>query len=240
MRRWIARLALLTPLVVLAACGYAPGDIGNPLARKVTWFSFVAGDDVRTACRPGAPDQFRIVYNGVWAEQVRIYEIGFGGPHQLDQRVIGAGRVDELSISDPLLAWRGTSASLTLSAEEYATLLRDLDQSGAYRSPDTTLTLAGNDFYWVAATCHEGAFHLTAWLYPSDGFSRATFPTWLIALDKTGVPFNPPRPWTEVGTGFAGTGGAYGYAGNPARNIRPPGDWAFGIAQDRMVGRVDF
>jgi len=234
-----ASIAVIATL--LGGCAYDSGDESSPFARKVTWFSFVGADDIRAACHAGAPDRFRIIYNGVWSEQVRIYEIGANGPRRMDERVIGTPGVDEFGIHDLLAPWRGITGSVTLSDSEYATLLRDLGQSGAYRSPDSTLTLAGNDFYWVAASCHDGTFHLTAWRYPSEAFDHVTFGTWLVALDSTGVPFNPPRSWTEVPANTGGTGGMDGYSGpRPAKIVHGPGDWAFGIAQDRMVGQITF
>ena len=144
-------------------------------------------------------------------------------------------------MNDLLGPWRGNGATLTLREEEYARLLRDLDESGAYRSPDETLTLAARNYYWVAASCHEGKFHLTAWLYPSPAFEQLTFPTWLTALDRTGIPFNPPRRWTEQSSNrYASTGLEFGSAGTATRGIRPPASWAIGIAQDRLVDRLEF
>jgi hypothetical protein len=235
----IVHIVLAMGLFLLAGCAYQTGDEANPITRKATWFSFVAGDDVRAACRPGAPDRFRMIYNGVWAEQARIYEIGFGGPRQLDERVIQPVEISQISISDPLKPWRGQAKSATLSDADYATLLRDLEQSGAYRSPDETLTLAATDFYWVVASCHDGAFHLTAFLYPSPEFAHATFGVWLEAIDSTGIPFNHPRPWAEVAEAAGGTGSPYAVAAAP-RHVQPAGVWSFGIAHDQIVDRIEF
>jgi hypothetical protein len=237
--KWIARIVVAGGLLGLAGCAYQAGDESNPLARRATWFSFVAGDDLRAACHAGAPDRFRIVYNGVWAEQVRIYEVGVAGPRQLDQRVLEPMRADELSLSDPLKPWRGQAKSLTLSDAEYAALLRDLEQSGAYQSPNETLTLAAVDFYWVVASCHEGAFHLSAWRYPSLGFAQASFATWLGAIDTTGIPFNRPRSRADVALSAGGTGSPYGVTTAP-RQIPLAGSWSIGIAQDQVVDKVEF
>ena len=113
--------------------------------------------------------------------------------------MIAPSQLTELSLGDPLAPWRGVTASATVRSDEYAALLQALDRSGAYISPSDTLTLRSDDFYWTAASCHDGVFHLTAWVYPSDGFAHLTFPAWLTALDRTGIPFNPPRPWWEPG-----------------------------------------
>ena len=82
--------ALLHPLwrvtcitILLAGCTYR-GDIDNPAVRKVSWFSYLDGTDIRTACAEGAPDSYRLVYNGRYEEQLRSYEItadGAGGAY---------------------------------------------------------------------------------------------------------------------------------------------------------------
>ena len=137
--------------------------------------------------------------------------------------------------------WRGAAATSTLDDPEYATLLRDLAASGAYTSPSETLTLAARDYYWIVASCHDGIFHLTGWLYPSDAFNHISFGTWLIALDRTGVPFNPPRPWNEqVDIRSVSTGLPFGATGTATRGIHGPSGWAFGIAQDRLIGGIEF
>ena len=240
-QRSLLRLGVATCVAVLAACTYQPGDVANPLTRKFTWFSYVAGDDLRSGCHSGAPDRFRIIYNGDWDEQVRIYELGLSGPRTLDERVIVAGQLGEISFSDPLAPWRGKSASVVLRDEEYQALVRDLADSGAYHSPVDTLTLAARDYYWLAASCRDGVFHLTAWLYPSEAFDRISFATWLGALDRTGIPFNSPVPWNgQVSNRSASTELPAGSTGTTARGLRPPASWSIGIAQDRMVDRLEF
>ena len=235
----LARGLGLATLIGIAGCAYQGGGVANPLTRRATWFSFVAGNDIRAACTPGAPDHFRMIYNGLWTEQVRIYELGAAGPRRLDERIIGQPTVDDFSLTDPLAPWRGDGGSVTLTDNQYDALLHQLDISDAYHSPTSTLTLRADAFYWVAATCHEGVFHLTAWLYPSAAFDHASFTAWLAGIDNTGIPFNKPRPWTEVATMAGGTGSAYATTTAP-RNLPPATSWSFGIAQDRMVDALEF
>jgi len=221
-------------LLGLVGCAYRPGDVDNPLTRKFTWISFLAGDDIRAACQPGSPDRFRLVYNGHWNEQVRVYEIGFAGLRRLDERVIGPADMFELSLTDPLGPWRGVKSSKELSQPEYESLMRALADSGAYRSPAQTLTLTSDSFYWVAASCHAGEFHLTGWLYPSDGFAHATFVGWLAAIDDTQIAFNPPRPWYEAASAPYAADINYKYQ----RGVIGP--WAVGIVDDRLSGGSAF
>ncbi len=56
----------------------AQTTIDNPAVRKVAWFSYLDGNDIREAARPGAPDRFRLVYNGQYEKQIRSYEITAG------------------------------------------------------------------------------------------------------------------------------------------------------------------
>lgn len=242
-REWMRRLVPLTaaivPVMLITGCTYQAGDEANPLTRKFTWFSFVGGDDIRAECRPGAPDRFRLIYNGIWLEQVRVYQIRGGAAPVLDQRVIAPGQLTELWLGDPLAPWRGVTASTAVRSDEYAALLAALDRSGAYTSPSATLTLRSDDFYWTAASCHDGAFHLTAWVYPSDGFSHLTFPAWLTALDRTGIPFNPPRPWWEPGTD-PNAPKTLDRSSGPIRSGPEALPWTLGIAQDRLVDVVVF
>ncbi len=234
LRRLARPVAVLALLLFVVACSYAPGDVANPLTRKFTWVSFLAGDDLRPGCVAGAPDRFRLVYNGNWREQVRIYEIGFTGPRRLDERVIGSGQLKSLSLADPLQPWRGATATVDLTQDQYQRLVDSIAQSGAFASPASAVTLRSTDFYWVAASCHAGAFHLTAWLYPGAPFDRLAFPRQLAALDVTEAPFNPPRPWTGVAAAPLGT------PDNPARGGRGSTDWSIGIAQDHLVDQAIF
>jgi len=43
--------------------------------RSLNWFSYVAAEDIRAACRPGGRNRLRLVYNALWEEQVRAYEV---------------------------------------------------------------------------------------------------------------------------------------------------------------------
>ena len=72
--RAAASLGLILGLAVLAGCAYR-GGIDQPVTLKATWFSYLNGDDIRSACVPGAPPKYRLVYNGNYDEQLRAYEL---------------------------------------------------------------------------------------------------------------------------------------------------------------------
>src|SRR3982750_1992701 len=75
-------LSLSAPsAAVLAGCAYygdAATDIDNPAVQKFAWFSFLDGHDIREACAalgPKAPARYRLIYNGQYEKQLRVYEI---------------------------------------------------------------------------------------------------------------------------------------------------------------------
>ncbi|PKU25872.1 hypothetical protein [Telmatospirillum siberiense] len=185
--------------VALAGCRYAGEGLDNPLERRFFWFSFVAGDDIREACRAGTSDRYRFVYNGFWREQVRIYEFEPAGDKPLlRQRVILSATLSALSSDDLLAPWRGATAQTTLSSGQRDHLLSSLQP--LFSPPPTGLRLPSDGFYWVVAACVKGRFVGNAWLFPSDDFAALTFPKELRALDRTDVPFKEADPFAYVGS----------------------------------------
>jgi hypothetical protein len=74
--KWARGLALGLG-IGLAGCAYH-GSFDDPIQRRFQWFSFIGGDDIKAACRPGSSasiDRYRFVYNGRYAEQLRAYEL---------------------------------------------------------------------------------------------------------------------------------------------------------------------
>src|SRR5262249_48173552 len=93
--------------LLLAACTYR-GDIDNPIVSGLSWFSYLDGTDIRTACAGGAPDRYRLVYNGRYEEQVRSYDIsadGAGGAY-LVARARGTANVADIPRNKLLAPWR--------------------------------------------------------------------------------------------------------------------------------------
>src|SRR5687768_8929927 len=66
-------------MMTAAACTAEPNGDGReieaPIGRSFYWFRYIGGADIRDSCAAGSPDRTRIVYNAVWGEQVRIYDI---------------------------------------------------------------------------------------------------------------------------------------------------------------------
>lgn len=187
--------AMLGPLIM--ACTYRGGD--DPVTRKLTWFSYLNGDDLRAECVQGAPERYRFVYNGVYVEQVRMYEVSARVPAQTGQlniRAIGPTRLGSVSIGRPadlLSPWQGKTASAILAPEDLAALRQATRESGVFDATPRGLQLRSEDFYWIVAACVDGRFTFNAYRWPSPRFEAARFAELLFAWDRTGVPVNPPR-----------------------------------------------
>jgi hypothetical protein len=218
-------IALLLLLALsLAGCRYQGDGIDSPFERKVQWFSFIAGDDIRDGCRPAASDRYRLVYNGFWREQVRIYELGRQGPNILTARVIERGALTLWSSGDPLAPWRGKTADTLLDPAGRQRLIASL--AVVSEPPPVGLRLPSDGFYWTAAACVDGHFHSTAWLFPTAAFAALRFPQELLALDHTGVAYNAPDP--------------IAYAGNYDQSHLAAERWFLTVGKDGLSGNGIF
>lgn len=183
-------------LGVLSACTYR-GQIDQPLTQKATWFSYLNGDDIRARCQPGSGFEYRLVYNGRYDEQIRSYELrdDRAGGAYLTARVQEGSGIDltKLSVTDPFKNNAWTKSSKQLSPDQLIKLEQAFEESGAGKATSEGLRLFSGEFYWLANICYDGVFVFNAWRYPSPRFAELSFPDVLLALDETGVPFNPPR-----------------------------------------------
>ncbi|MGE5547210.1 MAG: hypothetical protein ACM33T_09950 [Solirubrobacterales bacterium] len=179
-------------LFAISGCAYQGGDIGNPLTRKFHWFSFIEGEDIRASCAPGTPDRYRVVYNGIYDEQLRIYELD-GLRRVLVANVTHPG-VEPLTAPDILEPWRAATSRRQLDAAAYESLVAAFAASGMFEPPPVGLELPARSYFWTAAMCKDGRYAFTAWKAPSPAFDRLSFPARLFELDDTGVAVNAPKP----------------------------------------------
>lgn len=201
--------AALAALFFLGSCTYR-GDIDQPATLKVTWFSYLNGDDIRAACDQPGVTWYRVVYNGSYDEQLRSYEVVSEGPGPANYvaRVINGGGIDvtRLSLRDLQAPGRWTTHRDRLSEAELARLEAALARSGAFGPTPEGLRLASEEFYWIFAGCRGGEFHFNAWRYPSQRFAQLSFPEVLVAHDQTGLAVNPPRKIAPIEKGRRGPG----------------------------------
>lgn len=188
-----AYCAIMAALLALTSCSYGGADIGDPLVRKTQWFSFVDGEDIRATCDAGTPDRFRLVYNAVYDEQIRIYELD-SLRRLLVIRVIDQGNAARLSTGDPLGPWRAHEEKVQLDQPTYDRLVDSFRQGGMFLTPAAGLELPSRSYYWTAAMCRDGAYGLTAWKYPSAAFDAMGFDQNLFALDPSPIPPRQAAP----------------------------------------------
>src|SRR6185369_3989227 len=70
-----AVFALALAAVSTASAQRPDRKVEEPIVRTFNWFSYAGGDDIRSACESGGRNRVRLVYNAVWEEQVRAYEV---------------------------------------------------------------------------------------------------------------------------------------------------------------------
>jgi hypothetical protein len=184
----------------LASCTYRAGDGDSPLGRSFTWFSYLNGDDLRAGCTAAAPDRYRIVYNGVWREQVRNYDFTLRSDGGGSLKAHVKGETDfarAIPLDDPLSPWRAKTVRANVKGADIRRLLRGLRRSGFYQSAPPGTRVQSWGFFWVVAACEGGQFRLNAWAYPSARFKDVRLARLLKRLDGTGIPFSPPRETWE-------------------------------------------
>ena len=196
------RVLIKVTLMAYAVCGCAyhgspQSDIDNPVVRKVAWFSYLDGNDIRDGCVAGSPDRFRLVYNGQYEKQLRSYEvISDGTPNggaYFVARALGRNNLAAVSLDDLLAPWRWQKSESRLGSAEFKQFRDLLTQSGWGRGAPQGKILHSRDFYWVAAGCQDGQFHFDAWVDAQGDFRQITFQDFLLARDKTGIAFRKPE-----------------------------------------------
>ena len=184
-------------ILAFSACSYQ-GHIDQPLTIKATWYSYLAGDDIRRTCVPNGLPRYRLVYNGSYDEQLRSYElVGLhGGGAQLVARVLGPMTAFAVirDPSDLLAPWRWTKSEARLSPQEFADFKAALDRSGFRQRLKGTRDFLSTEFYWIVSACDNGEFQFNAWRFGTERYASLKFPDVLLSYDKTGIALNPPRP----------------------------------------------
>jgi hypothetical protein len=185
-----------------AGCRYTGAD--NPVARNFSWRSYLNADDIRAACQPGTPERWRLVYNAVYQEQVRAYEVDAGlpgGGARVTAKVGVAANFASLDIDpdnpDPFLPWRDKIGRTEIRAQDWTAFRAALAGAGALIPLETAMELDSDGFYWIVAGCAGGRMHFSAYSWPSPAWDGMGFDKLLFAWDFTGVPVNPPRKTTK-------------------------------------------
>ncbi|MCW5733613.1 MAG: hypothetical protein KIS73_05780 [Enhydrobacter sp.] len=144
----------------------------------------------------------RLIYNALWEEQVRAYEIflqpdGTAGltvgvlADQAPATIVSSITIGE--IGDITHPWRMRRGQRLLTVPETADLMGLLQASNAFGPPRDGLRLPDNDFWWTVASCRDGVWGFQAYHYPTDRFANVAFAEKLFSFDNVPVAINRPR-----------------------------------------------
>lgn len=204
---WRKAVAGAAVVMTLSACAASDRTADNPILRKFQWFSYLEGGDFKPACAPGAPGRYRMVYNGVYTEQVRVYDLN-AETGVLDAQLILPMDLRDFAvegISDLLNPWRGKKASRKLTLPEVQSIVAALGADGAFGAPAVGTELPSMGFFWTLASCHEGVYHFTGMAWPSPAWDSTRFDVALFAVDPIPDAINPPRKtylWHDKRRGY--------------------------------------
>ena len=102
-------LLMFCAALVLGACEYVERP-ENAAERRFTWFSYLVGEDLKESCRSHAPPRYRFIYNAIFSEQVRTYEINGlsdGGGGMIDAEILRSEVNLDFLVRFPFWLWSG-------------------------------------------------------------------------------------------------------------------------------------
>ena len=94
--------------------------------------------DLKESYRAHAPPRYRFIYNAIYSEQVRTYEINGlpdGGGGMIDAEVLSAEVSPDFLVHFPFWPWSGKRAVAELNDVEMKLLRTSLEASGFFDSP---------------------------------------------------------------------------------------------------------
>jgi len=189
-----------TAMLVFALAGCADTkNAHDPLLGRLSWFQYLAGADIKSACVADAPARYRFVYNAVFDEQVRSYDLTRTPTGAtLATNVTGSGiQLVEFALGDSLRPQSiKRQAEAQLDRDAYLALIRQLEADGFGAAPQEGLRLPSYDFYWAVSACAGGRFHFNVWRNRTPAFDALRFPALLYAHDTTDVP--PAKPYAQT------------------------------------------
>jgi len=187
--RW---LFLLLTLTVVACTSKGPVD--NTFVMRFQWLSYVEGQDIQELCEPGAPARVRLIYNAIFTEEVRTYDltaVDQGSTLMATRRWTGS---DAIVLRGGSLAgsMEPQQGEVYVGPEDTRAIVAALDASGFYGPPPEGAVLRSDDYFWVGTACIDGVFMVQA--YPKDRFGQIQFAGLLAGFDPIKAPLPVPRP----------------------------------------------
>lgn len=185
-----ARPLALVLLITVAGCR-AAGAPDSAGAMRFTWFSYLNADDLRTRCAPGGPPLTRIVYNAVFTDEVRAFDIvgePDGAARVVENRYDGVQLLDVTSLG---LMNRPDQVTARFGPAVAAELEQSLESSGVFAPPPVGLILRSDDYYWLVAACRDGTMYYDG--FRGDALGGLPFVDVLARHDPLGEPLPAPK-----------------------------------------------
>ncbi len=186
-------LFALAAVVAVAACSNVE-QARTPVVGRLSWFALLEGRDIREACVAGAPARYRLVYNGNFEDQTRVYDLVRTQEGARLQTVVSSAQITlfnyDSNAKNPWQPERESTASLDLDA--YRALARAVEADGFGAPTRKDVAFPSWSYYWVVSACAEGKFHINGWMVADKDAPKLTFPALLLAHDKTEIPFAEP------------------------------------------------
>jgi hypothetical protein len=190
-----AFVAMTLVLILVVGCAYRGGG-DDPVVGHFSHFSMLNGDDIRERCGTPGYERYRITYNALYSEQVRIYELRRGPKdgHVLTIQVSKTANLAEgVTLDDLLKPWRPVTSRVFLDDATFERLLARMAESGFGKGAPKGLELPSESFWWMAVGCRESKVDFHAWRHPSPEFAAIAFDKLIFAMDNSGVRVNPAR-----------------------------------------------
>jgi hypothetical protein len=169
-------LAAAVALLLPGCASFGPAEEAD--ARKLTWFSYVNGEDLRAQCSREEPDRYRLIYNSKSNAQLRTYEVRASGGDEgaggavVEARIIPTEALWGRGPEEALDTGRAASMRLYLTPDQFEQLTMKLAESGVFSGPSVELRAQSGGVFWLASGCHDGTYFLTAFSNPSDRFEN--------------------------------------------------------------------
>jgi hypothetical protein len=178
--------------MLVGACSGAV-SVGDPIARRLSWFDYVTGVDFRRACAASARERYRLVFNADFMVHVRTYDLVADDAGALvTGRVFRGGFSIDRAFPSLLEGFIGQVRQAQLSAGAFADVRRALADSRPYHE-DSPVYLRSDSFYWAVLSCVDGQLGAQGFTGPKEALEALPFRPILLANDPTGVPIRVQR-----------------------------------------------
>jgi len=195
MKKYLTRalpiVAGIASVATLSACS-SVGDVSDPVVRKLTWFSFLSGDDLKPQCLSGE-DHLRFIHNAEYKQDMRVIELALAadGTARVDEEVYSAIDWTNITIGgeDNRRPWEPERYNAEWSKKQVGDVMNALSNDDVFMPLINEVPLHSAGFFWIVTGCHNGQWTFKAWAYPSQSYKDLTFPEILEANLPAEKPF---------------------------------------------------